>query len=46
VHARVAERMPRGWIQAADAGHLILMEKPGLVLEAIERLLRDVTEAR
>jgi len=46
VHARLAERMPRGWIQDADAGHLILMEKPGLVLEAIERVLRDVAEAR
>ena len=46
VHAGLAERMPLGWIQDADAGHLILMEKPGLVLEAIERVLRDAAQAR
>ncbi len=37
VHEALAERMPRARLEAVDAGHLIPMERPDLVAEAVLR---------
>jgi len=41
VHEELVARMARGWLEDADAGHLVPMEKPSLVLRAAGRVLRE-----
>ncbi len=39
MHARVVNEIPRGWLDETDAGHLMLMQSPDLVMGLIERAL-------
>ena len=41
LHEGVADRMPRGRVVPTDAGHLVLMENPALVVDAAERMLAE-----
>ncbi len=41
VHAGVVAPMRNGWLDETDAGHLMLMQDPRLVLRLIERLLGE-----
>lgn len=41
VHAGVVDPIPHAWLDETDAGHLMLMQDPALVLRLIERLLGE-----
>lgn len=41
IHAAVVAALRHGWLEEADAGHLMLMQDPALVLRAVGRLLGE-----
>lgn len=41
LHEALVARLPRGRLEAADAGHLIPMERPELVSQAVLRFARE-----